>query len=314
MFRSLLVPLDGSRFGEHALPLALTIARNAGAAVQLFHVQSPLTDAHPEFAPFVADDSLKEQLKSQQRAYMEGLIEKARTTFPVPMSCALKEGPVADMIRSQVAAAGTDLVVMTTHGRGALGRFLLGSVADALVRDLSVPLLLVRPTETAPDLARETPFERILVSLDGSDIAEQVLQPAATLARTMSAKLCLLRVVRPIVLTDYSLEGAAVGQVVQQMFEELQKCEVEALHNARQYLETVAVKLRNQGLTVETAAILGDSPAPVILDEAGRRQINLVALATHGRRGLSRLFLGSVADKVIRTAALPVLVYHPRQQ
>jgi len=314
MLRSLLVPLDGSRFGEQALPLALTIAKHAGAAVQLLHVHPPLEDVHPEFAPFPGGDSLTGQLKSRQRVYMEGLLERAKTTFPVSLSCALKEGPIADTIRSQVAKEGIDLVVMTTHGRGALGRFLLGSVADALVRDLSVPLLLVHPAEAGPDLSQETRLQRILVPLDGSAIAEEMLQPAVSLARVIAASILLLRVVRPIVLGDASLEGAAAGQVPQRLFEELQAYETEVLHSARQYLDTIAAKLRDRELQVETGVLLDDAPALAIVDEASRRQVDLLALATHGRRGLTRFFLGSVADKVIRTAPQPVLVYRPGQK
>ena len=314
MFRSLLVPLDGSRFGEQALPLAFAIARHAGASVELFHVHAPKADAHPEFAPFLKDEGVRGQLKSRRQVYLEGLMERAKTVSAVPLRCALREGPIADTIRAQVAAKGIDLVVMTTHGRGALGRFLLGSVADALVRDLPVPLLLVHPTEAGPDLSQETRLQRILVPLDGSAIAEEMLQPAVSLARVMAASVLLLRVVRPIVLGDASLEGAAAGQVPQRLFEELQAYETEVLHSARQYLDTIAAKLRDRELQVETAVLLDDAPAVAIVDEAGRRQIDLLALATHGRRGLARFFLGSVADKVIRTAPQPVLVYRPGQK
>src|SRR5438067_676921 len=112
---------------------------------------------------------------------------------------------------------GADLVVMTTHGRGPLGRLWLGSVADALVRDLAMPLLLVRPQETAPDFKREPLLKHLLLPLDGSPLAEQMLEPAVALGTLMEADYTLLRVIKPVVPIDDRLEGTSAAQLAQSL-------------------------------------------------------------------------------------------------
>src|SRR5262249_42499567 len=134
MYRSILVPLDGSTFGEHALPAALSIARRAGASVKVVHAHAPV------FANgLMSTYTLDTQERDYARSYLGEVILRLRKATKVPVSSALLEGPVADTLAAHVTAAGADLVVMTTHGRGPLSRFWLGSVADELLRRLTVP-------------------------------------------------------------------------------------------------------------------------------------------------------------------------------
>src|SRR5262249_23580131 len=148
-------PLDGSRFGEHALPLALSIARRAGAGLRLVHVHSPVDAVYAPDGIFF-DSGLDAQLKQRHQVYLDDIVKHLTRVSPVPVTPILLEGQeVAASLRAAATSMGVDLVVMTTHGRGPLGRLWLGSVADQLVRDLPMPLLLVRPEEAAPDFGRE---------------------------------------------------------------------------------------------------------------------------------------------------------------
>src|SRR5262245_7311372 len=161
MYRSILVPLDGSNFGEHALPLAASIARRAGARLTLAHVHEPITTLYGEGAMLLSDD-LDVHARTQKRAYLERVIARLGRAAPPTFGSLLLEGGVIEAIQEQVVKDAVDLVVMTTHGRGPLGRFWLGSVADKLLRQLDVPLLLVHPGQSAPDLAADRVIKHVL--------------------------------------------------------------------------------------------------------------------------------------------------------
>jgi nucleotide-binding universal stress UspA family protein len=311
MYRSLLVPLDGSTFGEHALPLALSIARRAGAGLQVVHVHSPLEATYAPDGVFF-DEGLDARLKQTEQAYLDGIVKRLAGVASVPVTSALLEGSdIAACLREAANGAGVDLVVMTTHGRGALGRFWLGSVADRLVRDLPMPLLLARPENAAPDFGREAVMKHMLLPLDGSPFAEQMLEPAVALGSVMDADYTLLRVITPVWPGTYDYYGASLGEEAQSFLRQIEKAQEQLHMEAEEYLHRVAGRLRERSLRVQTQVGVADQPAVAILKEANAPAINLVALETHGRRGLSRLFLGSVADKVIRGASLPVLVHRP---
>jgi nucleotide-binding universal stress UspA family protein len=195
-----------------------------------------------------------------------------------------------------------DLVVMATHGRGGIQRAWLGSVADQLVRTLEIPVLLVRGQPgPAPGEAGAGP---ILVPLDGSQLAEQVLGPAGALARLWGAELSLVQVVQPVTIVDdpaLPLPTAYDEELTQ-----------EWRRQAQDYLDGLAGRLKEQGIRVTAQACIGWSPVQTLLDLARPERVRLVAVATHGRGGLQRLALGSVADKLVRAAEVPVLVHRPR--
>lgn len=312
MYRSLLVPLDGSSFGEHALPLALSIARRAGASVQLVNVAPPLAEAYAEGVFFVPPD-IQDQLVRQQRAYLESVVARLREHTAVPLSTLVLEGEVAHTLRNHAEALPADLVVMATHGRGPLGRFWLGSTTDELVRHLPMPLLLVRPEEQVVDFAREPDLSHLLLPLDGTPLAEQMIEPAVALAALMpGAEITLLRVIKPTTAVYYPPEGAAMGTEAQALVHQVQALQERLYEEAHTYLVGVADRLRERGMRVHTRVTAETQPALAVLHEAKNLHAGLVALATHGRRGLARLVLGSVADKVIRGLHGPVLVMRPK--
>ncbi len=299
MYRTILVPLDGSALAEHALPLALSIARRAGAALHLARVHVPAATLY-RYSELAGSLDLDELVRKEERAYLDQVSGRVVQASGLRPCTTLLDGRIADVLYEQGVSAGVDLVVMATHGRGPLSRLWLGSVADELVRRLPTPLLLVRPEETAPDLAHPPAVRHVLIPLDGSALAEDILEPAMELGRLMQADYTLLRVIEPAIVPDARLGGNAVSGLDPALLEAIQA-------EARAYLERLAERLRSSSVQVQTRLVTNQWAAGAILAEAGAH-VHLVAMATHGRRGLARLLLGSVADKVLRGASVPVLL------
>lgn len=311
MFQSILVPLDGSTFGEHALPLAISIARRTGASLSLLHAHAPLRSVYVEGAALL-DDTIEDDIKAQQKTYLNIVSERIHSVLKdTPITTTLVEGDIGASIVAEADRQKPDLVVMTTHGRGPLSRFWLGSVANELIRQLSMPLLLARPSETPPDLNSDPRFQHILIPLDGTELAEQILEPATAIGKVMEADYTLVRIVKPVLAMTGPMDAAMAAQPVQVSLEQVDAVQEQLQQQAQNYLDQVSDRLREAGLAMRTHVSIEQQPAVAVLDESEKNDINLIAIATHARRGLSRLFLGSVADKVIRGAKVPVLVYRP---
>jgi nucleotide-binding universal stress UspA family protein len=303
MYRNLLVSLDGSPFAEHALPLALEIAQRANATLQLVQVHVPVASAYSG-SDLAGDLALDANVRESEQSYLKEVMQRFAGASSVRMTHALLEGPVADALCGQAAATGADLLVMATHGRGPLSRFWLGSVADKVVRQAPLPILLVRPPDGVADLTGQRLPHHILIPLDGSKLAEQILGPATELGVLVQADYTLLRVIEPIILPDARVAGNAVSGFDSSL---LQRLEEQAQHQ----LDRVADDMRARSLSVKTRLIVNRPAARAILEEVRDHPTHLIALATHGRGGLARLLLGSVADKVVRGSPVPVLVYRP---
>jgi nucleotide-binding universal stress UspA family protein len=294
-FRRILVPLDGSSHGEQALPYALTLANRASAPIELVHVHDP---AETPYGP----GDVEEAGERRARAYLEAVAESLRGLSRVPLAVTLLEGPIARSVLERARAASVDLVVLTTHGMGPLSRAWFGSVADELIRSARVPLLVVRPEEDEADLASERVLRRILVPLDGSELAEQALGPALALGAWMDAEYELLRVARPAREPGPDPFFSPARQVPDE----------EAEAEARAYLQGVQERLARQtDRPVSVRVDSAGSVAQAIIDIGNARMFDLIGLSTQGRRRLSRMLLGSVADKVVRGASVPVLVHRP---
>jgi nucleotide-binding universal stress UspA family protein len=306
MYRSIMVPLDESVFSEHALPLALSIARRSGAAVHLVQVHiipGPLYDVTG--LPSL-DGRMDAEARERERSYLSGLARHLAATWNLTVTTALLDEakPIADILHQHALASGVELIVMTTHGRGGVSRALLGSVADALVRQASMPVLLVRPHTEALDLldlTREQGIKQMLIPLDGSALAEDILEPALDMGRLMHAECSLLRVVTPIAADD------AIDALLIDPDEQLL---AHRQAEARAYLDQVAERIRDAGLSVQTHVLVGPA-TETILAYSRQHQVDLIAMATHGRSGLARMFVGSVAEHVVRHAAVPVLLHRP---
>jgi nucleotide-binding universal stress UspA family protein len=251
--------------------------------------------------PAPPDDATDQQARAAECAYLDQLAQSAAAGQDVRSDVALLDGPVADALGEHACSSGVDLIVMSTHGRGALGRIWLGSVAAALIRQAPVPLLLVRPHEALTKASDEPVFRHVLVALDGSPLAEQAIEPAVRLGTLMQASYTLLQVLDPL-LVEHTHPPYAAG------LDPRLVAEVEATATA--YLECLARRLRARSLEVQTSLVVG-LPALAIREYAQRHDVDLIAMATHGRGGVSRLLLGSVADALVRQADVPLLLKRP---
>jgi nucleotide-binding universal stress UspA family protein len=299
-FRSILVPLDGSDLAAEALPLAAKLARQTGARLRL-----ALVHEHPaiplDSATSTTHTSLDLSAHKAERAYLRGVQARLREEGLRVASAVTLTGTVAPALVTYAHDLDLDLVVMATHGRGGLSRMWLGSTADHLIRHLTIPVLLVRP-QSARTAEVPRGVERILVPLDGSPLAEQALGPAVELARTADAELHLVRIVGPIISAD---PGYPVSAVYDQELTTMARDACQA------YLDKVTYRLVGQGIKASGRAVIGGNTAETILDAAHTGRVTMLAIATHGRGGLRRAMLGSVADKLVRGADVPVLVLPP---
>jgi nucleotide-binding universal stress UspA family protein len=241
---------------------------------------------------------------------LDGVVTRLAEVAGVHSTSTLLEGPVADTISRHATDVEADLLVMTTQGRGPQARFCLGSVSDQLVRRAGTPILFVRPLATPPNFDHVPLLQRVLIPLDGSALAESILEPVLALGDSVQTEYTLMRIVTPVGELSY---GPAGGEVTG-FHESLKKCkEVDdrELQRAREYLESIAERLRARSFAVNARVVLSEQPGTAILADASAPGTDLIALATHGHGGLKRLILGSVADKVLRGAETSVLVYRP---
>ncbi|MGB9634205.1 MAG: universal stress protein, partial [Chloroflexaceae bacterium] len=285
----------------HALPMALALARRGDMQIALAHV-------HHLFAPSLAptgapviDPRVDALFREEEAAYLADVSHRIATVWNGPVMMTLLETPVAETLCQHAELIGASLVVMSTHGRGGLARAWLGSVADRVIRQSTVPVLLLHPEDGTPDLAREPKLHHILVPLDGSLLSEQILPHAIRLGRLVGARYTLLRVIEPVV-RGFMVNG--IEPVVDVEAQEL------AWQQASEYAERLAARLHGEGLTVVPEVRVG-RPIAEILECAAEREADLIAMSTHGHGGLTRLILGSVTDKVLRSASVPVLVFRP---
>jgi len=307
MFRRILIPLDVTGFGDHALPYAISIAQRTGALLELVHVHRRIeADAglmsmpqyhfeHVELTLHAEDDAAV----LREDAALEARARDIEERFGVRAVARVVRGSRAQALRHQATDGAADLVVMATHARSGMPRMMKGDLAHELIRQLNIPTLCVRPVEEdAPlDTGR---IGTILVTVDGSDFSEQILEVVAPFAAVMKARITLMHVVSPASLMITGMS-------------DLQRT-IPHRMEALEYLNHVASRLP-AGLPQPAlvAAEAGDA-ASAIIDELRRGEYGALAIATHGRSGLSRLILGSVAEQVLRATRTPVLLYRPRLQ
>lgn len=298
MYTSILVPFDGSAFGERALPIALALAQRSGARIELVHAHE--RNLYPSGAPMY-DAQAEDEFTAGMQKSLESLADRLRLKTALTVTTKFLEGRVTHTLREYLLSSGADLVVMTTHGYGGLSRAWLGSVADHLVRHSNIPVLLVRPG--AAGASGEPLFRRILVPLDGSPVAEAALDHAVMLGTPGATEYLLLEVVvpRPIAAYPYPTNLTATDQG------DLERRQVDA----RTYLERVRMEFRSSGFEAKADVVVHRQVARGILEQARAYGADLIALSTHGAGVMSRLLLGSVADKILRAAKTPLLLYHP---
>lgn len=304
MASRILVPLDGSFLSERALPVAVELARASGGTLYLVRIHVPPTrpPVSLEGVPVLEKDD-DARCWEAERAYLTRIRKGLGPRSELATRIAVLNGPVEEVLAMYAALHRIELIVMATHARHGLARAWMGSVSDALLRTSRVPVVLVRAWEEA---AAEGPAEgrpRILIALDGSAIAEKVLEPALDLGRSLQATYTLLRVVDSGLMGDLpAFFTPRIGRAIAAQHEA----------EAAAYLREIAWWMQDRGLEVKTRVVASERAAAAILDGAEREGCSWIAMATHGRSGLSRMVMGSVAGEVLQGAKVPVLLYRPK--
>ncbi|HEY0969370.1 MAG TPA: universal stress protein [Gemmatimonadales bacterium] len=306
---TILVPLDGSSLGEVALPVARSLARRLGAALDLTMVLEPVGQRLPRVpAAPPLDPPAEVELGGDRLAladeYLARIAAGVSDGVDVRTAITILEGAPAEMLARHLAEGAAQIVVMATHRRGELGRFLLGSVADELVRRATAPVLLIASGDERKAAHEADVGTRVLLPLDGSSSGTSIIRHAVSVAGSEGTRYLLARVLDPVKASI----GPHMGVHVARADLPREGEEAEA------FLEPLARGLRERGLTVETRVVVAPEPVGAILELARDYGANLIAMATHGYQRAERLVLGSVASRVLIGTDVPVLLYRTTQR
>lgn len=300
----ILVPLDGSELAEKALPHAIALARATSGGITLLRVVPPITFIDPVGGALPPSPALWEVWAAEPqlaRDYLQAVADKLRDTELVVQTTVLEGNPASEIVSYAEEHPEVSRVVMFSHGRSGLGRWIMGSVAEKVLHASPVPLLVVRPeSDGRGEGALAIPeYKMILVPLDGSELAEQALEEAQTLAKNMGATVVLVSVAS----TPFDLVLARSG------FKDgwsAAPWEEEAQH-LKSKLDAVSRRLEAEHLVVEARLTYGD-PADEIVKLSEELGADIIVMATHGRGGLVRFLIGCVAVRVVQAARVPVLL------
>lgn len=300
MYTTIMVPTDCSGFDREAIRVALRLAETTQSKVHLVRVSASaaLFGMAAGDGLALSAEALQQELDTE-RAELHALAAECRLNSAADVTTSLEQGSIPDALAGYANRNHVELIVISTHGRRGFARFSLGSVTDSLIRLTTIPVLVVKPPRSYLNPQVAGAFRRIVVPLDGSALAEQILPRIAALADLESAELTLLYVLKP---QTYSQ---------QQVQDPLLPWWEKDIASAEAYLFPIAAKLRRRGLMVSSDIIIGENVAEKIAEFARCEKADLIAIATHGRGGLSRLIHGSVTDALTRSARASVFVFHP---
>ena len=293
MISTILVPLDGSPLAEQALPHACRLASTTGASLVLVRAAPHVPVAGDPASP------LRVTVREAE-AYLSVLRQRLAGEGFAVSTVALHDTAL-HAITHAARTSGAEIIVMSTHGRTGVGRALLGSVADEVLRHTTLPVLLVH-APAAPAAHGRGPYGRILVPLDGTALGETALEYLGRGELGRAGAVVALRAISPDAGSlVYGMPGYAARQA---------RADEQARAEATTYLDR-AVAAHLPGWTYR-AEVLMDTPDGAI-QAAALEDIDLIVMATHGRTGLGRLAHGSIAERVLRHATAPVLLLHEVQ-
>jgi nucleotide-binding universal stress UspA family protein len=301
MYKVIMAPTDGSGFDREAIRVALRIAEQSGAKLRLVRVLATGSffgmAATADSTAIAAEVVQSERDKALTELY--AVAAECRVTSNAEVTVDLHAGPIGDVLEGYARRNEVDLIVISTHGRSGISRLSLGSVTDSLIRHTTIPVLVVKPPTSYLNPQVSEAFRRIVVPLDGSTLAEQILPRVLALAKLEEAEITLLNVLIPKSYSQQEIEDPTLPWWDKDIAQ------------AQSYLFRVAGKLRRSGVTVTTDIVIGANVASAIGDFAVREKADLIAIATHGRGGLARLIRGSVADAVMHSSRVSMLVFKP---
>lgn len=307
MVNRVLVPLDGSELAEQVLPYVRILARSLGAKIELLR-----TFQTPAVADFLALTAagLKWSVDPQRKeaeAYLEQIARELKRSG-LDVETNVRSGPPSPHIANEAEKVEGTTIAMSTHQRSCISRWTIDSVSDKVLHATNSPILLVPGHDLGPTPTK-VELKRIIVPLDGSDLAEGVLPRVVALAKAMALKVSLLRVT-PAPGYYYPFYGeAGIYPTIPE-----QDSSKEDDDEALSYLKQIGKWLRHQGVTTVDEIILHGDAASAIVDLVHESEDVIVAMTTHGRGCVSGWVLGRVADRVVRHSGIPVLLAHSAQQ
>lgn len=296
MYSKILVPLDGSKTAEKVLPYARYLAGKFKAPVELLAVLDIA-----EMATHVSAEKVRHldtMIADGERASAAYLRSIAATFADGNVTCTVEKDRAEEAIIKKAEADSGTLIAMATHGRSGMNRFLLGSVAEKVLRGTANPLVLVRAKETAPS-AGLAGFKSIIVPLDGSELAETVIPTAAAMAKMLDLEVELFRAYH----IPYNAYGADDGYMVN--YDELI---ASVRDEAKEYLDKKVAEVKKLGVAKVAAVSKEGYSGDEILALGNKTPEALIAMCSHGRSGVRRWMLGSVTENVVRHSDEPVLV------
>jgi nucleotide-binding universal stress UspA family protein len=295
MFTRLLIPLDGSTTAEQIVPYARTLARGLKIPVELLAVVDVVRLLTSVEKARNLDGLIDEEVRRGE-AYLEGVAKRFAGSR---VKRTVAQGRAADVIIEKATAHKTILIAMTTHGRSGLGRWLLGSVAEKVLRGTANPLLLVKATPQAKAEGEAT-LKSVVVPLDGSQLAESVLPIVTKLAKKLSLEMFLFRAYSNPYSPFISGGGPYAVNVAELM--------ASVREEARSYLEEKMAELSKQGIEEISYLLQEGVAADEIVSLGSHTPESLIVMCSHGRSGVKRWVLGSVTETVVRHSSGPVLV------
>ena len=296
MYTRMLIPLDGSKTAENVLPYGRILARTFQIPVEIMEVLDIAG-----MASHVAAEKARrlDTVVTEGERSSEQYLKKIASSFSgVNVGCTVERGRPEDVIVEKAAADKTTLIAMATHGRSGMSRWLLGSIAEKVLRAATNPLLLVRASEEALTEG-EAVLRSIIVPLDGSELAESVLPTAVKFARLFNVGMVLFRTYELPASAYYGRENYLPN------YEELKN---RVKEQAQDYLDKRIEAIKAEGVQRVSSVLIEGSGPNEIIDYARKTPNALITMCTHGRSGVKRWVLGSVTEKVVRHSGDPVLV------
>jgi len=303
MHKVIMAPTKGSDSERAAISVAVKLAQRFDADLRLVRVETaPLVIETVPRPPVLAitEQTLRDERLARLRK-LEALGIECRALGDIRVITALENGRVAPALRDHARKFDVDLIVMSSRSRGGVKRITLGSVTDYLIRHTNIPVLVVKPPASFIAATPEETFSRIVVPLDGSLLAEQILPDVAAFASRLNSTVSLLQVLTPLTYSQKEIMQPGLPWWDTAM----------AIADA--YLARAASYLTEEGLTVSKEIVLSDDIATAILDYSTRTSADLIAIATSGAGGMSRFVFGTVADEVTRKSPTSLLVLHPKR-
>jgi len=297
MYSKLLVTLDGSQLSESILPYSRVLARKLHSNVDLLRViEREVVDVAVNPKKNYSHSDAESDLRTASNNYLSEIAASFDDVQKV--SCFTFVGDPVEVILDKAHEQDDALLAMSTHGRSGMQRWYLGSVADKVLHACRNPMLLVKGKESPEAVVQEATINRIILPLDGSDLAEQALPHAKALSAALDAQIDIVSV--------YSLlTNATYAEGYMPNFEVIVDQIREEIHG---YLAAKTSELAKEGLKHSDGIVEEGDPAAKIIDLAQETPNSLIAMCSHGRSGIGRWVLGGVADRVIRHSGDPVLV------